>query len=185
MKIILTESQIKLLVESQDVFFNLVKKIKSGGIESLRPSELTLYRKYEKHLKKGGELDDFVDVDEYDEKYGMVITSDIPELHGLKFIYEEVTDLDDDEIESDPQLDGMVSYGGQVGWDEDQMYTISIAITPSGLLVDYVISNMEDFKISDNEFFNKLLEMNPGKSIRTVKSLFSYFLTDEVVPLVK
>ena len=63
MKIILTESQINLLMEDEDVFFNLVKKIKSEGIDSLRPSELTLYRKYNKFLKKGGDLKDFVDVD--------------------------------------------------------------------------------------------------------------------------
>jgi len=185
MKIILTESQVSLLMEDQDVFFNLVSKIKSGGIESLRPSELTLYRKYDKYLKKGGKLEDFVDVDEYDEKYGMVITSDIPELHNLKFIYDEVVDMDDDEIEDDPQLRGMVSFGGQVGWNEDEMYVISFAITPKGLLVDYVISNQEDFKESSEEFFNKLVEMNPDKTNRSIRSLFSYFLTDEVLPLVQ
>ena len=183
MKIILTESQINLLMEDEDVFFNLVKKIKSEGIDSLKPSELTLYRKYNKFLKKGGDLKDFVDVDEYDDNYGTVVTSDIPELHNLKFIYEEVDDLDDDYIENDPQLSGMVSFGGQVGWTEDDMYTISFAITPKGLLVDYVISNMDDFKESSNEFFNKLVEMNPGKDVRSMKSLFGYFLSDEVVPL--
>ena len=185
MKIILTESQIGLLIENEDIFFDLVKKIKSSGVESLRPSELTLYRKYQKHLKKGGELDDFKDVDEYDDRYGMVITSEIPELHDLKFIYDETMDLDDEEIESDPKLDGMVSIGGQIGWEEDKMYTISFAITPKGLLVDYVISNLDDFKESSNKFFDELSNMNPDKDPKSLKSLFSYFLTDEVFPMVK
>jgi len=185
MKIILTESQINVLAENQDVFFNLVKKIKSGGVESLKPSELTLYRKYEKHIKKGGELDDFVDVDEYDDKYGMVITSDIPDLQGLKFIYEEVMDLDDEDIESDPKLDGMVSVGGQVGWEDNNMYTISFAVTPSGFLVDYVISNLDDFKESSDEFFKELMSLNPEKDFKSLKSLFGYFLSDEVFPLIK
>jgi|LakMenEpi03Aug12_release.lakeMendotaPanAssembly.Ray.scaffolds.fasta_scaffold165128_1 hypothetical protein len=185
MKIILTESQIGLLMENEDVFFDLVKKIKSGGLESLRPSELTLYRKYQKHLKKGGELEDFKDVDEYDDKYGMVITSEIPELHDLTFIYDETMDLDDEGIENDPKLDGMVSIGGQIGWGDDEMYTISLAITPKGLLVDYVISNLDDFKESSNKFFDELSNMNPGKDIKSLRSLFSYFLTDEVFPMVK
>jgi hypothetical protein len=185
MKIVLTESQINILMENQDVFFNLVRKIKSGGMESLKPSELTLYNKYTKHLKKGGELDDFEDVDEYDEKYGMVITSEIPDLQDLKFIYDETMDLDDEEIESDPKLNGTVSIGGQVGWEEDDMYVISFAVTPSGVLVDYVISNLDDFKESSDKLFGKLVEMNPEKDLKTLKSLFGYFLTDEVFPLVK
>lgn len=185
MKIVLTESQIHLLSENQDVFFDLVMKIKSGGVESLKPSELTLYRKYQKYLKGGGELDDFKDVDEYDENYGVVITSDIPELHDLKFIYDEIMDLDDEDIESDPELDGMVSVGGQIGWEEDEMYTISFAITPKGLLVDYVISNLDDFKESSNKFFDELSKMNPDKDPKSLKSLFSYFLTDEVFPMIK
>lgn len=192
MKIIITESQLSLLIENQDVFFDLIRKIKSGGLESLKPSEVTLYNKYLKHIDKGGELDDFKDEDFYDEKYGTEITSEIPELHGLSFIYDESELIDDgfDEEtgeypEGYEQMKGSLSVFGRLGWKNGNMYTISFAILPNGDLIDYVITGLNDFERSTNKFLEELVNMNPGKSLSTMNSLFGYFLSDEVFPIVK
>ena len=87
-KIIITENQLRLLLENQEYVNSLLDKIGTKGIESLTPSE----KKYLDGLSSHeGHMDDYDDPnyeDDYDERRGEKITSSLPNLPQLQFVFD-------------------------------------------------------------------------------------------------
>jgi hypothetical protein len=87
-KIIITENQLRLLLENQEYIDSLLDKISTKGVESLTPSE----KKYLDGLSSHeGHMDDYDDPnyeDDYDERRGEKITSSLPNLPQVQFVFD-------------------------------------------------------------------------------------------------
>ena len=87
-KIIITENQLRLLLENQEYIDSLLDKITTKGVESLTPSE----KKYLDCLSSHeGHMDDYDDPnyeDDYDERRGEKITSSLPNLPQVQFVFD-------------------------------------------------------------------------------------------------
>jgi len=87
-KIIITESQLTLLLENQEYINSLLDKISDKGIETLTPSE----KKYLDGLSSHeGHMDDYSDPnyeDDYDERRGQKIVSSVPNLSKMYFVFD-------------------------------------------------------------------------------------------------
>ncbi len=87
-KIIITENQLRLLLENQEYINSLLDKINDKGIETLTPSE----KKYLDGLSSHeGHMDDYSDPnyeDDYDERRGQKIVSSVPNLSKMYFVFD-------------------------------------------------------------------------------------------------
>ena len=87
MKIIITESQYKFLVENQEVVDRILDKISEIGYESLSIDE----KKYLNHFSKHeGNPDEFVDpAERYDERRGEKFTSNFRGMPNITFTFDD------------------------------------------------------------------------------------------------
>jgi hypothetical protein len=161
MKYYITESQLRFLVENEEID-RILDKINSDGIESLSVSEKKYLDSYSKHQ---GHDSEFIDPD-----MGSEITSEIPELEGVSFVYDDKLDLDGNEFE----------VAGDLIFDGEKYYVMFLT-NKEGELLDYSVS--QDY-LGDGteEFKNRLKEKFPQTNEDRIFSMFEYFLEQEVIP---
>jgi len=170
MKYYITESQLRFLVENEEID-RILDKINSDGIDSLSVSEKKYLDSYSKHQ---GHESEFIDpemrMDIEHEKRGSEITSEIPELEGVSFVYDDKLDLDDNEFE----------VAGDLIFDGEKYYVMFLT-NKEGELLDYSVS--QDY-LGDGteEFKNRLKEKFPQTNEDRIYSMFEYFLEQEVIP---
>ena len=162
-KIIITENQLRLLLENQEYIDSLLDKITTKGVESLTPSE----KKYLDGLSSHeGHMDDYDDPnyeDDYDERRGEKITSSLPNLPQVQFVF-DYEEREGDEI----LLYGSVHFQGNE-------YIGVIITNNNGNLIDF------DFQIAelryDESEVTNLLDDAEG-----LEHELSVFFEDDVIP---
>jgi len=109
MKIIITESQYKFLIENQEVVDRILDKISEKGIKSLSIDEKRYLDEFSKHK---GHPDEFIDpAERYDERRGEKFTSNFRNIPNITFTF------DDEEIEDNQSiLHGTIDYGDKSYW---------------------------------------------------------------------
>jgi hypothetical protein len=170
MKYFITENQLRVIMENEEID-RILDKISSDGIESLSVYEKKYLDTYSQH--KGHESD-FVDPetsrDIEDEKRGVEITSEIPELDGMTFRYEDKLDLDENEFE----------VAGDLLFDDEKYYVMFLT-NKSGDLLDYSVSK-EYLENDTEEFRSEMRDKFPNMKEDRLFSMFEYFLEQEVIP---
>lgn len=170
MKYFITESQLRFIMENEEID-RILDKISSDGIDSLSVYEKKYLDSYSQH---DGHESEFVDPetarDMDDEKRGEEITSDIPQLEGMTFRYEDRLDLDDNEFE----------VAGDLMFDGEKYYVMFLT-NKSGELLDYSVSK-EYLENDTEEFKNEMKSKFPNMSEDRLFSMFEYFLEQEVIP---
>ena len=162
-KIIITENQLRLLLENQEYVNSLLDKIGAKGIESLTPSE----KKYLDGLSSHeGHMDDYDDPnyeDDYDERRGEKITSSLPNLPQLQFVF-DYEEREGNEI----LLYGSVYFQGNE-------YVGVIVTNENGNLIDF------DFQVAEIDFddteVTNLLDDAQG-----LEHELSVFFENDVIP---
>ena len=162
-KIIITENQLRLLLENQEYVNSLLDKIGTKGIESLTPSE----KKYLDGLSSHeGHMDDYDDPnyeDDYDERRGEKITSSLPNLPQLQFVF-DYEEREGNEI----LLYGSVYFQGNE-------YVGVIVTNENGNLIDF------DFQVAEIDFddteVTNLLDDAQG-----LEHKLSVFFENDVIP---
>jgi hypothetical protein len=162
-KIIITENQLRLLLENQEYVNSLLDKIGTKGIESLTPSE----KKYLDGLSSHeGHIDDYDDPnyeDDYDERRGEKITSSLPNLPQLQFVF-DYEEREGNEI----LLYGSVYFQGNE-------YVGVIVTNENGNLIDF------DFQVAEIDFddteVTNLLDDAQG-----LEHELSVFFENDVIP---
>jgi hypothetical protein len=170
MKYYITESQLRFLVENEEID-RILDKISSDGIDSLSVSEKKYLDSYSKHQGHDYEfIDPDMRMDVEHEKRGNEITSEIPELEGVSFVYDDKLDLDENEFE----------VAGDLIFDGEKYYVMFLT-NKEGELLDYSVS--QDY-LGDGteEFKNRLKEKFPQTNEDRIYSMFEYFLEQEVIP---
>ena len=163
-KIIVTESQMKLILENEEYINQLIDKIGEFGRDSLTPSEkryLEGISSHEGSLKYyQGPTDEY---DMYDEQRGERITSTLPNLENMEFKY-DYQEKDGDEI----LIYGSIFFNGE------EFYGVIVS-SPNGNLVEY------DFQIGEIEYdgsdYKNLFDVTEG-----LEHEVETFLEDEVIP---
>jgi hypothetical protein len=140
MKFILTESQYKRIVESQEVVDHILDKISQGGYESLSIDEKRYLKYYSEHTSKGGDPEEFVDPSEvYDEREGEVFKGMLAD-QPIQFTFsEESTDGED------------VDYYGEIKFGTKE-YFGTFTTDRNGYLkgVDfYNVDDEDDYRLQD------------------------------------
>lgn len=141
MKIIITESQYKMLSENFDEVLDLYSKMKKG--EELKPFEKDMLKSFKKHTERGGDPEDFIfnddDIYDIDEREGMRFKYN---LKGRPFRFEFSEEMDKgDEIE----------YYGEITFNGDEFLGV-IATDKRGYLIDYDFYSTlsdEDVRLQD------------------------------------
>lgn len=141
MKIIITESQYKMLTENFDEVLDLYSKMKNG--EELKSTEKDILKAFKKHTDKGGNPEEFKfnddDLYDTDEREGMKFKYN---LKGRPFTFEFSEEMDKgDEIE----------YYGEITFNGDEFLGV-IATDKRGYLIDYDFYNTlidEDIRLQD------------------------------------
>jgi hypothetical protein len=162
-KIIITENQLRLLLENQEYVNSLLDKIGTKGIESLTPSE----KKYLDGLSSHeGHIDDYDDPnyeDDYDERRGEKITSSLPNLPQLQFVFDY-----EEREENEILLYGSVYFQGNE-------YVGVIVTNENGNLIDF------DFQVAEIDFddteVTNLLDDAQG-----LEHELSVFFENDVIP---
>lgn len=170
MKYFITENQLRFIMENEEID-RILDKISSEGIESLNVYEKKYLDSYSQH--KGHESE-FIDPetsrDIEDEKKGIEFTSDIPELDGITFRYEDKLDLDEDEF----------GVAGDLIIDDEKYYVMFLT-NKSGDLLDYSVS--KEYLENDTEQFRDEMKVKfPNMEEDRLFSMFEYFLEQEVIP---
>lgn len=141
MKIIITESQYKMLSENFDEVLDLYSKMNKG--EELKPFEKDMLKSFKKHTERGGDPEDFIfnddDIYDIDEREGMRFKYN---LKGRPFRFEFSEEMDKgDEIE----------YYGEITFNGDEFLGV-IVTDKRGYLIDYdfySVLNDEDIRLKD------------------------------------
>lgn len=142
-KIIITESQLKVLLENEEYLNSILDKINKQGIDSLTPSEKKYLNGLSQHK---GSIDDYKDpnyVDEYDERKGQKITSTVPKLSKMYFVF-DYEEREGNEI----LLYGTIYYN-------DNEYDGVIVTNETGTLIDFDFQAVE-FDYNESKVSNLL-----------------------------
>lgn len=179
MKIIITESQYRFLVENSQDIDNILDKMNEIGYENLENHEKMTLNRYSEWLKSGkkGDFDteNTPKTPNFDEKTGEIFTTTLQDGSDFTFKY-DYSDVEENEI---------VHYG-TVEWDGETWHGL-VATDKEGNLVeiDFVSEHgmFNSYEMgSETEHFSKneekRLQDYLGKMIHQVK----YFFNEEVIP---
>lgn len=167
--IVITEEQLKVLLESQAEIDRILDKISDEGMDSLTIDEKKYLDAFSKHE---GHADDFVSPEQKrdmeHEKKGKKIQTWIPQLEGVEFVYED--SLDDEETK---QIAGDL-------YLDDKTFYLMFEMNSKGKLMDYSASM--DYMGNEDDLINYLIEKNPNMSYDDVDGLLRYYIQSEIIP---
>lgn len=167
--IIINENQFKYLVESQAEVDRILDKISDLGMDSLSIDEKKYLEAFSKHE---GHSEDFVSpiqkMDIEHEKKGEKIKSEMPQLSGLEFIYDD--SLEDDET---TQVSGDIIF-------DDMEFFLIFEIDQNKNLVGYSAS--ADYMGSDDDLLNYLMDKFPKMTYKQADGLITHFIENEIIP---
>jgi len=167
--IILSQKQFHLIVESQAEVDRILDKIYNHGMDSLSIDEKNYLNAFSKHE---GHADDFISptdkIDQDYQKKGQKITSEISQLEGIEFIYEDSLENEDSrQIAGDLILD-------------DRTFFLMFEVSDDDELLGYSAS--EDYMGSDDDLIEYILEKFPNMTYEQADGLLSYYIENEIIP---
>lgn len=167
--ILITERQLKMLAESQAEVDRILDKIYNSGMESLTIDEKQYLDAFSKHE---GHPEDFISPREkHDmeyEKKGHMIKSEIPQLDGLEFVYEDSLEGEDYK-----QIAGDLYF-------DDQTFFLMFDMDDKQELIDYSAS--KDYMGENDDLIQYLLEKYPRMNHEQADGLISYYIQNEIIP---
>jgi hypothetical protein len=168
-KIIVTESQMKFIIENEDYINQLIDKIGQSGRDSLTVSEKKYLEGLSSHegpLKYyQGPADEY---SMYDYQRGERIKSNLPNIPEMEFKY-DYQEVDKESGKNEILIFGSIFFGGEE-------YYGYIAATPDGNLVEY------EFQIGEIGY--DLLDdyENLMDELQGLEHEFEAFLEESVIP---
>ena len=179
MKIIITESQYRFLVENSQKIDQILDKMNEFGYENLENYEKMTLNRYSEWLKSGknGDFDteNTPKTPNFDEKTGEMFTTTLQD--GSDFTYKyDYSDVEDNEIVhyGTVEWDGE-SWYGLIATDKDNNFTEFDFISDQTMFNTY---DIDDESTVNKEFKEKRLQDSLGKMVHQVK----YFFEEEVIP---
>jgi hypothetical protein len=179
MKIIITESQYRILMENIGIIDDILDKMNEIGYENLDNNEKMVLNKYSEWLKSGQKGDFMGEItpknDDFEGKIGEEFTTYLPDGSEFSFRYDYSDILDDENI-----------HYGSVRWHGEEWVGL-IATDKNDELteIDFVLDNdMFQTYDSNDEFAGydeskeKRVQDELGNDIHQVK----YFFQEEVIP---
>lgn len=167
--IIINENQLKYLIESQAEVDRILDKISERGMDSLSIDEKKYLEAFSKHT---GHADDFVSpiekMEKEHEKRGEKIKSEIPQLSGLEFIYDD--SLEDEES---TQVSGDIIF-------DDIEFFLMFEIDQNKNLIGYSAS--ADYMGSGDDLVNYLMDKYPKMTYKRADGLITHFIENEIIP---
>lgn len=167
--IILSQKQLNLIIESQAEVDRILDKIYNMGMDSLSIDEkkyLDLFSKHEGHA------DDFVSpsdkMDQDYEKRGHKIKSEISQLEGIEFVYEDSLENEDSR-----QIAGDLLF-------DDRTFFLMFEVSDEGELLGYSAS--EDYMGTDEDLVEYILEKFPNMTYDQADGLLTYYIENEIIP---
>jgi hypothetical protein len=179
MKIIITESQYRFLVENTPEINKILDKLGEIGYENLENNEKTMLNDYSEWLNSGkkGEFSPKkgVKTPDFEAKIGEEFSTSLPDGSELSFRYDYSDYLDNENI-----------HYGSVNWHGEEW--IGLVATDKGdeiTEIDFVLDqdsfqtyDSEDEFAGYDEDSEKRLQDEVGKDIHQVK----YFFQEDVIP---
>jgi hypothetical protein len=167
--ILITPKQLQLLIESQAEVDRILDKIYNQGMDALSIDEKNYLDDFSKHQ---GHPEDFVSrkekIDVDYEKKGHSVISELPQLEGMEFVYED--SLEDDDF---TQIAGDLYF-------DDETFFLMFAIDNNNDLVDYSAS--KEYMGSNDDLINYLVEKNPNMTYIQADTLISHYIENEIIP---
>ncbi len=167
--ILITERQLKMLAESQAEVDRILDKIYNDGMDALSIDEKNYLDDFSKHE---GHPEDFVSrkerMDVEHQKKGHSVVSELPQLEGMEFVYED--SLEDEDF---TQIAGDLYF-------EDETFYLMFAIDNNKDLVDYSAS--KEYMGSNDDLINYLVEKNPNMTYDQADTLISHYIENEIIP---
>lgn len=167
--IILSQKQFHLIIESQAEVDRILDKIYNHGMDSLTIDEKNYLDSFSKHE---GHADDFVSptekMDQDYQKRGHKITSEIPQLDGMEFIYEDSLENEDSR-----------QIAGDLVFDE-RTFFLMFEVSDTNELLGYSAS--EDYMGTDDDLIEYILEKFPNMTYEQADGLLSYYIENEIIP---
>jgi hypothetical protein len=179
MKIIITESQYRFLVENTSEIDNILDKMNEIGYENLKNDEKMTLKQYSEWLNSG-KKGDFMgkntqNNDDFDKNTGNKYTTILKDNSDFSFTYDYSDILDNENI-----------YYGSVEWDGESWYGL-VATDKKGYLTDFdFISDQTMFYHYDNSkstnIEDKPKEKRLQDSLGTLIHEVKFFFEDEIIP---
>jgi hypothetical protein len=179
MKIIITESQYRFLVENTEVIDDILDKMNDIGYENLESDEKNTLNRYSEWLNSGKKGEFIPEITpkntNFEEKTGDNWSKTLAD--GSEFTFQ----FDYDEIERDVNM-----YFGVVKWGNTQWFGCIVTEKDGSLaLLDFVDDN-DDFQTydsTDSELeFDDSNYKNLNEELGDLLAEVEYFVEDEIIP---
>jgi hypothetical protein len=163
MNIIITESQYRILLESQEEVDRILDKISDGSYESLSIDEKRYLDAFSKHT---GRPDEFVDPSEsYDDREGEKFTSSFNHIPKIEFVFDY-----EEQTENETALYGTILF-------KDKEYIGGLFLNKMGHLVNFDFYDINEEPESINDEVGRFQDDIEGMEYEV-----KMFFEDEVIP---
>jgi hypothetical protein len=163
MNIIITESQYRILLESQEEVDRILDKISDGSYESLSIDEKRYLDAFSKHE---GRPDEFVDPSEsYDDREGEKFTSSFNHIPKIEFVFDY-----EEQTESETALYGTILF-------KDKEYIGGLFLNKMGHLVNFDFYDINEEPESIYDEVGRFQDDIEGMEYEV-----KMFFEDEVIP---
>jgi len=178
MKIVITESQYRILMENTVKIDQILDKLGEIGYENLENEEKMTLNRYSEWLNSGQKGEFMGEItpknDDYDAKIGEEYTTNLRDGSEFSFMFDYEDLLDDENL-----------YHGTVKWHGEEWIGL-IATNKSGKLteIDFVLDNdsLQSYDLDDEDGYDEekevYLDVKLGDDIHQAK----YFFQEEVIP---
>jgi len=178
MKIVITESQYRILMENTVKIDQILDKLGEIGYENLENEEKMTLNRYSEWLNSGQKGEFMGEItpknDDYDPKIGEEYTTNLRDGSEFSFMFDYEDLLDDENL-----------YHGTVKWHGEEWIGL-IATDKSGKLteMDFVLDNdsLQSYDLDDEDGYDEekevYLDVKLGDDIHQAK----YFFQEEVIP---
>jgi hypothetical protein len=178
MKIVITESQYRILMENTVKIDQILDKLGEIGYENLENEEKMTLNRYSEWLNSGQKGEFMGEItpknDDYDAKIGEEYTTNLRDGSEFSFMFDYEDLLDDENL-----------YHGTVKWHGEEWIGL-IATNKSGKLteMDFVLDNdsLQSYDLDDEDGYDEekevYLDVKLGDDIHQAK----YFFQEEVIP---
>ena len=179
MKIVITESQYRILMENVQIIDDILDKLGKIGYENLENDEKMTLNRYSEWLNSGKKGDFMGEItpknDDYDAKIGEKYTTNLSDGSEFSFIFDYEGLLDKENL-----------YHGTVKWGGEEWIGL-IATDKKGNLkeIDFVLDQDLESYDADDEFAGyddgnekRLQDEMDKKDLAQIK----YFFMEEVIP---
>ena len=179
MKIVITESQYRILMENIEIIDNILDKMGKIGYENLKNNEKNLLNRYSEWLnsgKKGDFMDEITPKnDDFGAKVGEEYTTNLRDGSEFSFMFDYSDILEDENL-----------YHGSVKWHGEEWFGVIVTDKRGDLKeIDFVLDqDLESYDIDDEfagydeENEKRLQDEMDKKDLAQVK----YFFMEEVIP---